>query len=174
MRARRAGLAVVSLILVGALLAPAAAVASGSSQTASLDTGVLVQLNAIRVEHGLVPLTLSPELTAAAQAHSSEMVARGYFAHPSANGTPFWKRIQAYYAQTDGSWSVGENLLWSSGDIGATAGMAAWMASPPHRENILDPSWRQIGIAAVVSADAPGTYGGQPVTVITTDFGVRG
>jgi uncharacterized protein YkwD len=48
-----------------------------------------------------------------------------------------------------------------------------WMASPEHRRNILDPTWREIGIAAVHAASAPGTYGGQPVTVITTDFGVR-
>jgi uncharacterized protein YkwD len=51
--------------------------------------------------------------------------------------------------------------------------MAAWMASPEHRANILFAGWRQIGIAAVSSPDAPGTYNGMPVTVITTDFGVR-
>jgi uncharacterized protein YkwD len=51
--------------------------------------------------------------------------------------------------------------------------MKLWMASPEHRANILNPAWRQIGIAAVNSPSAPGTYGGHDVTVVTTDFGVR-
>ena len=47
------------------------------------------------------------------------------------------------------------------------------MRSPEHRANILNPNWREIGIAAVHSDGAPGTFGGLPVTIITTDFGVR-
>ena len=47
------------------------------------------------------------------------------------------------------------------------------MHSPEHRRNILDPSWRQIGIGAVHSQTATGTFGDQPVTIITTDFGYR-
>jgi uncharacterized protein YkwD len=51
--------------------------------------------------------------------------------------------------------------------------MRLWMNSPPHRQNILDPHWREIGIAAVHMSGAPGTFRGMPVTIITTDFGVR-
>jgi uncharacterized protein YkwD len=47
------------------------------------------------------------------------------------------------------------------------------MASPGHRANILDPAWRQIGIATASSPDAPGAFANLGVTVITTDFGVR-
>jgi uncharacterized protein YkwD len=43
------------------------------------------------------------------------------------------------------------------------------MASPEHRANILDASWRTIGVAAV-RAPAPGVYGNRDVTIITTDF----
>jgi uncharacterized protein YkwD len=163
-----------------ATFAPAAArasranLSSSRSATAALDLGVLEQLNTIRSEHGLTPLTLSPSLSDAARAHSDEMLAGGYFAHDSSNGSPFWKRIKAFYPQSHfGYWSVGENLYWSSGASSATQSMNAWMASPEHRANILDPAWRQIGIAAVSSPDAPGTYAGLGVTVITTDFGVR-
>jgi uncharacterized protein YkwD len=49
--------------------------------------------------------------------------------------------------------------------------MKAWMASPPHRANILDPRWRQIGISTVTSDDATGVFGDAGATVITTDFG---
>jgi uncharacterized protein YkwD len=48
-----------------------------------------------------------------------------------------------------------------------------WMASPGHRENILTPSWRQIGIAVAFEPDAPGVFGGHSATLVTTDFGVR-
>jgi uncharacterized protein YkwD len=167
-------LVVFTAIAASAAFLPSTAVASGKSQAASLDLGVLSQLNEIRAAHHLVPLTLSPSLSAAAAEHSRDMVARGYFAHNSSNGAPFWKRIQAFYAQGPFRyWSVGENLFWSTGSVNAAYSLKAWMASPEHRANILDPAWRQIGIAAVSSSDAPGAYHGLGVTVITTDFGVR-
>ncbi len=165
-----------ALATLGAFLpAAAAAVATGTSQkVATLDSGVLTRLNRIRVAHGLVPLTLSAGLGEAAAEHSRDMVAKGYFAHNSSNGLPFWKRIRSYYPATSFHyWSVGENLFWSSGPVDAKAGMKAWMRSPVHRANILDPAWRQVGIAAISASDAPGTYAGLGVTVITIDFGVR-
>jgi uncharacterized protein YkwD len=184
--------ALAALLAVSSILLPASALASGqasstkqahaaskqvltsSSTAAAFNLGVLGQLNQIRTQHGLTPLTLSPNLTRAAHAHSQEMVEKGYFAHESADGSLFWKRIQAYYPEGSGSWSVGENLFWTSGSASVSGSVQAWMASPGHRANILDPNWRQIGIAAVSSPDAPGTYAGLSVTVITTDFGVRG
>lgn len=174
MAARR--LFVVTLLV--ALVAVPAAVARGSlaRQTSlqALDSGVLVQLNAIRTSHGLVPLKLNSSLSAAALGHSSEMVADGYFAHESVDGAPFWKRLSAYSSSAmHGGWSVGENLLWSSPDVAADKALQLWMASPEHRHNILTARWREIGIAAIHVDSAPGTYGGRPVTVITTDFGVR-
>ena len=47
------------------------------------------------------------------------------------------------------------------------------MASAEHRANLLSPLWRDIGIAAVSTPDAPGVYDHLAVTVIATDFGVR-
>ncbi len=174
--ARRGGVVVVSVAALAACLALLAATAGAarSTQASSLDLRVLTQLNQIRSEHGLHSLELSLNLSQAALQHSREMVVDGYFAHDSANGAPFWKRIRAFYsAARFGYWSVGENLFWTSGPTSATAGVDAWMASPMHRANILDPGWREIGIAAVSSPDAPGTFGDTAVTVITTDFGVR-
>jgi uncharacterized protein YkwD len=169
-----------AFVLVAAFLVPASArasetrLSSSRSATAALDIGVLEQLNAIRSAHGLTTLTLNPSLSAAARTHSDEMLADGYFAHDSADGSPFWKRIQAFYPQGQfGYWLVGENLFWTAGSSTATQSMNAWMASPEHRANILDPAWRQIGISAATSPDAPGAYSGLSVTVITTDFGVR-
>jgi uncharacterized protein YkwD len=140
----------------------------------SLDRGVLDQLNAIRRLHGLVPLKLDASLNASAAQHSAEMGADGYFEHDSADGTIFWKRIQRYFGATSYTyWSVGENLLWSAPSVDPLQAARLWMASPEHRKNILDPRWRLIGISSVHLDTAPGTYKGLPVTIITTDFGVR-
>jgi uncharacterized protein YkwD len=171
-------LACLLCLTVGAAsLASTPAFAAGTRQTRqtiALDAGVLLQLNGIRVAHGLAPLELSSKLSAAADEHTLDMVAKGYFEHNSLNGTPFSKRIEGYYPSEGQSyWSVGENLYWSSGTVDAAAGLKAWMASPEHRANILSTAWRQIGIASVSVRSAPGAFQGLNVTVITTDFGVR-
>jgi uncharacterized protein YkwD len=48
-----------------------------------------------------------------------------------------------------------------------------WLDSPPHREILLSPKWREVGLGAVKVENAPGFYLGRDVTVITADFGVR-
>jgi len=163
-------------MLVALIAVPAAFAQHGAARQTRLQTlvlGVLVQLNAIRTSHVLAPLKLNPALTTAARGHSSEMLADGYFAHESVTGAPFWKRLTTHSNSAHGSWSVGENLLWSSPEVGAVKALQLWMASPEHRHNILTARWREIGIAAIHVDSAPGTYGGRAVTVITTDFGVR-
>ena len=166
--------------LLAALLALSAGWSAGafarshSDSMQALQAEVLAELNATRHEHGLAPLRSSSSLGAAAHQHSVEMATNGYFSHSSANGTSFDHRIARYYPiGRHGYWSVGENLLWSSPDVDPTGALRMWMNSPEHRANILAARWRQIGISAVHVETAPGMYGGAPVTVITTDFGVR-
>ena len=170
---KRIAVAVALVTLCAAFAAPVAVPAPHVALT-SLESGVLTELNQIRDQYGLVPLTLNAKLTAAAADHSREMAADGYFEHTSADGTAFWKRIDRWYPTTDfGYWSVGENLLWSSPDVDAAGALKLWMNSPEHRANILAARWREIGVSAVHLASAPGVYHGLEVTIITTDFGVR-
>jgi uncharacterized protein YkwD len=169
-------IAVALVALLGALAAPAAHSGQAANRVglSSLESGVLSDLNRIRVQHGLQPVKLSARLTASAAQHSEEMGADGYFEHNSQDGTEFWKRIDRFYGQNGyGYWSVGENLLWSSPNVDPAGALQLWMNSPEHRANILSPRWREIGISAVHFAAAPGTYKGLEVTIITTDFGVR-
>ena len=175
--ARRCGLRILLVglltLLLGAAPAPAS-VARRASSLAALEAAVVGDINAFRQEHGLRPLRVSRSLTAAARQHSLEMAARGYFSHSSANGSSFDRRIATFY--TSGGrryWSVGENLLWSSPDVDASGALQMWENSPPHRENMLMPRWREVGLAAVHVASAPGAYGGRAVTIVTADFGVR-
>ncbi len=98
----------------------------------------------------------------------------GYFDHDSANGTAFWSRVAHWYpAAGFERWSVGENILWSSPDLGPAAALDLWMHSPEHRANILNPRWRDLGVGAVHLSSASGTYRDLPVTIVTADFGVR-
>jgi len=166
------------LLACAVLAAPAGATSAERAvpavQPTSLELGVLASLNDVRVEHGLSPLRLSSELSAAARQHSSEMGRLGYFAHSSADGSLFWRRIARYYPVGHSRrWSVGENLVWNAPELDAAGAIDAWMRSPEHRRNILAPDWREIGISAVLVAAAPGTFGDRGVTIITTDFGVR-
>ena len=160
---------------MGAVGATAASNPARSLTAANqLESGVLFELNTIRREHGLVPVRLSAPLSTAADAHSRSMGRFGYFEHDSRDGSAFWKRVQRYYgADRYNTWSVGENLLWSSGRVDASRALELWMESPTHRANILTPRWREVGLSAVTVAGAPGVYGGRDVVIITTDFGVR-
>ena len=165
----------VSATVLWAVASPAGATSgSHAVQMRSLEAGVLADLNTFRRENGLPTLRLSPALSRAARQHSMEMAARGYFSHNSANGSTFDKRIARFYPMGfHRFWSVGENLLWSSPDVDATSAINMWINSPEHKANMLNRRWREIGLSAVHSVSAPGTYSGRPVTIVTTDFGVR-
>ena len=171
----RPRIAVAAIVL--ALLLPAqawAATRTRSAALASLVSRVLVDVNGVRAAHGLKPLRLSPELSAAAAQHANEMLRDGYFGHDSADGTQFWRRIAVFYPDTNYAyWSVGENLLWTGAQLSAGDALRMWMASPEHRKNILTARWREVGIAAAYEQDAPGLYSGYDVTVVATDFGTR-
>ena len=170
------------LALVAVLAAAFAASPSGArthegrtlAARDDVESGLLVQINALRRQHGLAPLRLNVKLRAAADAHSASMASRGFFSHSSPDGTIFWKRVARFYPQGSSRyWSVGENLLWSTTGLGASGALKLWMASPGHRKNILTAHWREIGLSAVTVPAAPGVFGGRDVVIITSDFGVR-
>ena len=86
----------------------------------------------------------------------------------------WWKRIQHYYPPTGYTyWTAGENLVYASPDIGAATAMKMWIASPEHLANLMNPGWRNLGVSSVHVVNAGGVYGGNTVTIVTTDFGAR-
>jgi uncharacterized protein YkwD len=172
----RAASIIVGVLATVALVVPAATAAPRRAHVAltPLESGVLVDINGFRRAHHLPPLHLNTRLGAAARQHTREMAQDGYFAHESQNGSLFWKRIQSFYASSPWRyWSVGENLLWSSPDVTPEKALQMWIASPEHKANLMNPRWREIGIAALHVAAAPGVFKGLDVTIVTTDFGVR-
>lgn len=163
-------------VLVATAFVADSALASSRSETSlqTLNSQVLASVNRFRAAHGLVALHESPALDRSARRHSLEMGRLGYFGHSSADGMQFWQRIRHFYpAHGYSYWAAGENLVWASPRLSAERAMRLWIASPPHRANLLSRQWRQIGISAVAVARAPGVYGRRRVTIITADFGIR-
>ena len=164
-------------VLLCLLTVPVANAASSRARVATvsaLNTQVLREVNRVRAQHGLNPLARSSSLARAAATHSLSMATDGYFAHESANGSAFWQRIKLYYSANGHSyWAVGENLVWASPNLTAKQAVKMWMNSPPHRANLLSTKWREIGLSAVSSSDAPGSYKDMAATIVTADFGVR-
>ncbi len=103
------------------------------------------------------PLTASPVLAAAAAAHARDMAEHAELTHTGSDGSQPADRItRAGYA-----WRAsGENV--ASGQRNADAVVAAWLASPGHCANIMEPNFREMGVAFVQVPDAnPGVYWAQ-------------
>jgi uncharacterized protein YkwD len=133
----------------------------------------LCLINVQRHSHGLPAVRLDPRLSQAARAHSRDMVRRRYFSHTTPEGLSFADRIRGTgYLRASRQWFVGENLAWGwRGRDSARRIVRAWMHSPPHREVMLNPAYREVGIGIVSGVPRPLPPGG---ATYTADFGVRG
>jgi uncharacterized protein YkwD len=131
-------------------------------------------LNRERTRRGLKPLRSERNLERAATAHSSDMVQKRYFRHESRDGrSPFDRILATRYVPKGRSWSLGENIGWGTLDLGEPASVVkAWMNSPGHRANILNPRFRDIGIGIALGVPVRdrGLDEESGVTY-TTDFG---
>ncbi|WP_141725024.1 CAP domain-containing protein, partial [Streptomyces niveus] len=114
-----------------------------------------------RTAAGLRPLAGDPRLTVAAQAHSDDMVARGFYSHTSPDGRQPWDRAAAAGCSHRG---IGENI--ACGQRSAAEVVRGWMDSPGHRANILKPDFTHIGIGL--------RGGGEMATYWTQLFGASG
>ncbi|GAB2933616.1 CAP domain-containing protein [Streptomyces heilongjiangensis] len=116
---------------------------------------VLVLTNARRTAAGLPPLAPDPALTAAAQAHCDDMVARAFYAHTSPDGGEPWHRAAAAGSTRR---TIGENI--ACGQRSAAEVVEGWMNSPGHRANILKPDFTHMGVGFTGGGGA-GTYWAQ-------------
>jgi len=77
------------------------------------------------------------------------MVAKNYFSHTSLDGRSPFDRISATGYQW---WSVGENISANPASVNAV--IDAWMASPGHCANIMNPNFRDAGLACVAGGSS--------------------
>ena len=119
--------------------APTSAPAPSATPTA-IAAEVIRLTNVERAKAGCVALRFDARLTAAAQAHSEDMVNRNYFSHTSPDGRgPGDRAAAAGYP----NWS-GENI--AGGYPTPAAVVQGWMNSSGHRANILNCQSKAIGV----------------------------
>ena len=119
-------------------------------------------VNGARLENGLAPYGWSTELAASAQRHADDLAAHRMASHTGSDGsTPAQRIAEAGYGAWEGV--TGENF-WTG--FGTVEEAFAWfMDDPPHRANILNPRYREIGIG--VASDPEGRF------YYVLDFGAR-
>ncbi len=111
-------------------------------------------VNAERKKHGLKTLSINPLLVEVARAHSREMWEKNYFDHISPSlelRTPMDRYLKSL-GRTPRWALLGENLFYCSvADV--DRGHRCLMQSPKHRDNILNPEYREIGIGCLTAPD---------------------
>lgn len=114
---------------------------AASLRTLDADERATIQgLNQQRRQQGLAPFEVDAALCMAAKGHSHDMQRIGFFSHdsPVPGRRSFMDR--AKLARTSAS---AENIAKAGN---APAAVAMWMKSQGHRQNILNPNNRRIGI----------------------------
>ena len=135
---------------------------------AQIPNRVLTQINLLRSQQGMQPLTLNPQLAAAAMAHSRDMSAQNRAWHFGSDGSSPPDRVRrAGYVGT----LIGEAISESYENDMAT--LNAWMASRDTRDIIMDPKASEFGIGWyqepsgkiwwVLITGGPGGYAAAPV-----------
>lgn len=142
---------------------PGAAAPISRLGDAQVRVATVCELNARRRAAGLPRLHAVRSLTRLAQLHTGVMVARRSLDHGNLG-----RRLRRYTAGH--AFMVGENIGTCGGGGGTVAQMVvAWMHSPEHRANILQPRFRDVGVGVVHRATD-----GSPGATMTTSFGWRG
>ncbi len=124
-------------------------------------------VNQARLDEGLPPYGFSSLLAAAAQRHADDLAAHQIWSHTGSDGSTARQRIaEAGYAAwtwNGGELIAGENFWTGYGTI--EDALAFFLEDPPHRDNILSTTYREIGVG--VAADAEGRH------YYVLDFSVR-
>ncbi|MEU3519892.1 CAP domain-containing protein [Streptomyces sp. NPDC006654] len=111
-----------------------------------LEDVVVTLVNRVRAQHGLSRLRTDGHLRSAARAHSEDKARRGFFAHVSPDGHSPADRMRRHGCTRPG----GENI--AVGQRRATAVMEAWLNSPGHRANLLNPDFATIGVGVHIGS----------------------
>jgi len=101
---------------------------------------VIIKTNQVRAQYGLRPLREDRRLDVSATRKACDLRDRNYWSHYAPDGTTPWSFfIKAGYYYT----SAGENLARNFSD---TVVVNAWMASPTHKDIMLRPEYRDMGV----------------------------
>ena len=168
--ARHLAIAIVCVVLLAGVRATSAEAARSSGCAA--DAGAAEQemqclIDVARAQNRLRGLRHSRVLDRAARLKADAIRRCRAFSH-----TPCGRRFTAVYVAAGypvSSRTIGENLEWGMGpQASAPFVLRAWLASPPHRRNLLDPRFRELGLCAL---QLPRFLGRANVTIWVASFG---
>lgn len=145
------------------------------SQASALEQYMLELVNAERAKTGAQPLAFNDRLNDSAEAHSRWMIDADVFSHTGVNGSDAGARMRSAGYAFSGSWGWAENIAWVS--TRSPAGLqdevallhANLMNSPGHRANILNGSYREVGIGV-----EQGGFQSWDAATATQNFGYSG
>lgn len=121
-------------------LLPLQSTAVLSYATSMSNSDLLNATNTQRIASGIASLNLNSQLSAAAQTKANDMIARNYWSHNTPDGQEPWVFISnAGYSYI----TAGENLAYGFSTGSET--VTGWMNSPPHKENLLKSSFKDVG-----------------------------
>jgi uncharacterized protein YkwD len=110
--------------------------------------GLLDATNQKRSANGVGDLSLNSKLNSAAQSKANDMATRNYWSHNTPEGNPPWVFFNAAGYQYK---KAGENLAY--GFTTSTDTIVGWMNSPPHKANLLDTAFSEVGFGFANNAN---------------------
>jgi uncharacterized protein YkwD len=95
----------------------------------------------------VAPLKWNDVLQYAADGHALDMANNNYFSHTSKDGRTMESRIvtAGYIFNGYKSFAVGENIAFGQQSIDEV--MDGWFKSPGHCKNLMNPSFKEVGVA---------------------------
>ncbi len=162
---------------VGAIVvSPAATASAPASERTAIEQQLIAAINADRAQAGLTALVLDDRLTAIARQRDQYMIDHGFFSH-CVGGEPTCAPEQLQFgillAQAGFPQYAGaENLAANNApDANATAlTNQQWLASPHHREALMDPQYNATGLSVLCCTSMQGAGGVRIVTQIFQNF----
>jgi uncharacterized protein YkwD len=144
-----------AVIAAGPLSGPrnAPVVEPAPDRVAEIEWHILFLTNQQRIWRRLPPLESSAALARIARSHSQDMLARGFFDHRTPEGIGSAERIARQGLKIATS---AENIFLMKAGTSDAAELASvmvsgWMSAKGHRQNILDPAFRSLGVGVAAS-----------------------
>lgn len=160
---RRYGIAIIVALV---LLAQGAysSLTSGNilgTQATITSAGLLQATNKARADQQEEPLTLNSDLNKAARLKVQDMFTQQYWAHVAPDGTTPWHWFhEVDYTYSEAGENLAKNFTSSNGTV------AAWLASPSHRANVLKSDYTDVGFAVM-----DGMLNGEQTVLVVALYG---
>jgi uncharacterized protein YkwD len=129
------------------------------------ESAIVREINSVRASRGLPRLIPTPSLARVAARHTADMLRHDRVSHSASNGTHFNARMR----RTLPFRAFGETLAWAENEQASPRAIVRlWLASPPHRLELLNRAFRRVGVGIGV-----GRMNGGRVVAVTADFATQ-